>query len=58
MTAMLDVHKPLDAQIWIDGCWYKVGRHDLPFVWVNNQWRRTTKTAHEINKAIAGNRRN
>ena len=44
---------PKDAQINIDGLWYKIGLHNFPYMHINGEWLKSNKTRGEIEKAIA-----
>lgn len=40
--------RPTDSTRTMNGLYYKLGKHGLVFVWIDNQWRRSTKTAEEL----------
>ena len=44
--------QPADAQTCIDTIYYKIGRHGLPFMFINGKWIKSSRTAHEIKKEI------
>lgn len=44
--------KPADAQIQIDGLWYKIGLHNFPYMHINGEWLKSGKTRSEIETAI------
>lgn len=43
---------PKYFQLDLSGTYYKVGLHGLVFIWLNNGWVRSAKTADEIYDAI------
>jgi hypothetical protein len=45
--------KPIEIQ----GVLYKIGRHNLVFKFIGNDWIRSTKTAAQIKSAIDNRRR-
>lgn len=46
------MNKPVDAQVFFDGSFYKVGLHGHAYMWVNGEWKRSQKEAKDIEKAI------
>lgn len=43
-----------DNHFWISGLKHKIGRHGLVFVYLNNEWVKSTKTLADIaNKRIS-----
>ena len=40
--------KPPDATHYRNGSWYKIGRHGLTFMWLNDEWSRTSIRASDL----------
>jgi hypothetical protein len=43
---------PNDSQLEISGTYYKAGSHGLVFIWLNDAWTRSGKSADELYRAI------
>lgn len=50
-------HIPKGAEIHLDGQWYKVGSHNVVFVYSVDGWRRSRKDPDEVKLAIATEKR-
>ena len=44
--------QPKDAEIFMDGSYYKIGLHGLLFRYTVDEWIRSTKDKEEVLKAI------
>ena len=44
--------KPPEALVWVDGSWYKIGRHDRVFLYVGVDWISSAKPVEEINAEV------
>lgn len=44
------MEKPVDAQAFFDGSYYKVGLHGKAFIWIEGEWKRSSKDKAEIIK--------
>lgn len=49
---MDSITKPPGAQVYTSGSWYKIGLRGLPFVWIDGEWKRSNKPAHDLRKHI------
>lgn len=45
--------RPKDGQFILKTLDYKIGLHGIVYVWIDNAWIRSTKTAEELMKAWA-----
>ena len=43
---------PKDYQVKIEHAYYKLGRHNKPYIFVGQQWIRSTRDPQEIYNAI------
>lgn len=45
---------PLDAQYFLDGLYYKVGRFGWLFLWSGSEWIRSTRPVGEVTRKGEG----
>ena len=53
-----NMHQPKDAQIAMDGSFYKIGLRGKPFIYINEEWKLSQKSANEITHEIEARTRN
>lgn len=41
-----------ESQVFLDGLHYKIGHLGRPYIFLNDDWIRSTKSAEEVKRAI------
>lgn len=45
---------PEDTEkVFFMGAYHKLGPHGKPYIWMDGQWKRSTKSEHEIRRELA-----